>query len=86
MFKNIKEKIGISKKTPEDFQQEIRQEIIELGDVGVECALRLKRVPTERAIDRLDLIRLSGEEKKMTYVSNLASRQIDRIMEAKSDW
>jgi hypothetical protein len=84
MFENIRDKI--SRKTTEDYQTQVKREIIDLGDVGVACALKSERIPTELAMDRLDLIRLKGEEKNMVYVSNLASRQIDRIMEAKQDW
>jgi len=85
MFENIRKKIS-NIKSPADVKSEIESEIIEIGDIGVRNALELNRAPTEMAIDRLDSIRLSGEEKNMTFASILASRQIDRIMEAKSEW
>jgi len=85
MFENIKKKIS-NIKSPQTLKEEIESEILEIGDLGVRSALELNRAPTEMAIDRLDSIRLRGEEMNMTFASILASRQIDRIMEAKSEW
>jgi len=85
MFERIKDKIS-NMKSPESIKNDIESDIIEIGDIGVRNALEMNRAPTEMAIDRLDSIRLKGEEKNMTFASILASRQIDRIMEAKSEW
>ncbi len=81
MFENIKNLIS-KDKTPEQIRAELEIEIIKLGDVGVKCALEFKLIPREMAIDKLDMIRLKGEESHHTFVSVLASRQIDRIIDA----
>lgn len=81
MFENIKNIIS-KHKTPDELKSELEAEIIKLGDIGVKCALECKDTPRELAIDRLDMIRLRGEEDHHTFVSVLASRQIDRIIDA----
>ena len=64
----------------------MKDDIVELGDIGVECALKYQIAPTELAIDRLDTIRIRGEKDHMSFVATLASEQLDRIMEAKQEW
>jgi hypothetical protein len=86
MFKEIKKGLISRNNNLETLRSELVSDITSLGDVGVECALKLERAPTELAIDRLDTIRIKGEDNNMTFVSSTASRQIDRIMEAKHDW
>ena len=81
MFENIRNLIS-KDKTPEQIKEQLEEEIIKLGDIGVKCALEYKNTPREMAIDRLDMIRLKGEEEHQTFVSVLASRQIDRIIDA----
>ncbi len=84
MFENIRNKI--SKKDPDDLAKDVEADIMKLGDKGVECALRKERIPTELAMDRLDSLRIKGEELKYEFVVRSASRQLDRIMEAKKEW
>lgn len=84
MFDNIKNRI--SRKDPDDLVDDIEKDIQALGDKGVECALRQDRIPTELALDRLDSLRIRGEELNYEFVVRSASRQLDRIMEAKKNW
>ena len=88
MFERIRKKI--SKKDPEEQQDDLKstivKDIISLGDKGVECALKHERIPTEMAMNRLDSLRLTGEEKGLDFVVTTSTRQLDRIMEAKKEW
>jgi hypothetical protein len=86
MFKEIKEGIISKNNDLEEIRSEVISDIISLGDIGVECALKIERTPTALAIDRLDTIRIKGENNNMGFVVNMASKQIDRIVEAKYDW
>ena len=71
------------KKTPESMIKELEKEITQIGDIGTRNAIRHIPEPVEVAINRLDMIRLKGEESGMEFVATLASRQIDRILEAR---
>lgn len=81
MFEKFKEVLGVSK-NKDRIHQEIEDEIVELGDTGVECAMKKLSIPLEMAIERLDQIRLKGEKMGMGFIVISASRQIDRIREA----
>ena len=72
-------------KESEKLREELEREIIAMGDVGVKCAFEGKDVPLEMALDRLDMIRLSGEKEGHEFVSSIASRQIDRIRKVMRD-
>lgn len=84
MFEQIRNRI--SKKDPDDIANDIEEDIIRLGDMGVACALRKERIPTEMAIDRLDSIRIRGQKLNYEFVVRSSSRQLDRIMDAKKEW
>lgn len=82
MFEQFKKKIGL-KKDQESLKETILSDIEELGDIGVECAIKKQRIPTEMAIHRLDQIRIKGID--TPDISNTASKQIDRIRDV-IDW
>jgi tetratricopeptide (TPR) repeat protein len=66
-----------------DNEDELMQQIMELGDLGVECAFNNKPVPVERALDRLDLIRIKVEKYDMLSATEMVIRQIERINRAR---
>lgn len=82
MFEKFRKKKNPIRETNK-ISEEIEHDILEIGDIGVRNAIQNNPEPVEVAITRLDFIRLKGEEKNMQFVATLASKQIDRIMEAK---
>ena len=66
-----------------EHEDELLQQIMEMGDLGVECAFHNKPVPVERALDRLDLIRIKVEKYDMLSATEMVIRQIERINRAR---
>ncbi len=69
-------------KDKENNEDELLQEIMGIGDLGVESAFNNRPVPVERALDRLDLIRIKTEKYDMTSATEMVIRQIERIRRA----
>ncbi len=65
-----------------ELEDELMQDIMTMGDLGVESAFNNKPVSVECALDRLDLIRIKTEKYDMTSATEMVIRQIERIRRA----
>ena len=66
----------------DEIQDNIEQEIMEIGDIGVRGAFNDELATVEMALDRLDMIRINGEKKNLQFTIDIATRQINRIRKA----